>query len=159
MPIVAKKKAAPKAAPTVAPAKVVDAPVLEAGAHVQQDEGVFMARLCRYASGVTVSEDVVEERVPTPKFEGPVARTRVAGGVTKSMGGFEFVRIDVMVEMPCYPNPQDLDETNEFASQKVTEYMTRELASITTAPVPSNEVRRANMSALMPPTQDDELDD
>ena len=158
MPIVAKKKAAPKA-PAVTPAKAVDAPALEAGAHIQQDEGVFMARLSRYASGVAISEDTVEERVPTPKFEGPVARTRVAGGCTKSMGGFEFVRIDVMVEMPCYPNPQDLDETNEFASQKVTEYMTRELASIMTAPAPTAEVRRANMSALMAPTLDEELDD
>lgn len=115
--------------------------------HVQRDEGVLMVRRCRYAEGVVLEESADEQRVPTPKFEGEIARTRVSLGITKSLGGFEFARIDVMVEMPCNPNPDDLRETNEFASQQATEFMNRELASII-PPATTTVRQRPDMSAL-----------
>jgi hypothetical protein len=114
----------------------------------RRDEGVLMVRRSRYAEGVLVSESEDEHRVPTPRFETEVARTRVQFGRTVSLGGFEFARIDVMVEMPCNPNPQDLDETNAFASQKATEYMQREMATIPVAPVPQITHQRTDTSIL-----------
>lgn len=140
------------AAPAPAPAAPAPAPQLHSDAQplvasVQRDEGVLMVRRCRYAEGVILEEGADEQRVPTPKFEGEVARTRVALGITKNLGGFEFARIDVMVELPCNPNPADLQETSEFASQMATEFMNRELASVI-PPVVERSPQRTDTSAL-----------
>lgn len=97
---------------------------------LQREEGVIATRLCRYVDGEQTSEVSEEFRILVPRFPGEVARTRVSLGCTRSLGGYEFARIDVMVEMPCNPHPRDLDETNAFASAKATEYMERELASL-----------------------------
>lgn len=136
-----------KAAPAAQPVPVETAP-LEPQGSVQVDEGVLMVRRCHYAEGVTLAERHHEERVPTPKFEGEVARTRVSLGVTKNLGGFEFARIDIMVELPCNPNPTDLQETSEFASQMATEFMNRELATAL-PPAPAPTQQRTNVSALL----------
>lgn len=119
-------------------------------ANVQQDEGVMMARLTRYEEGVVTEENAVERRIPTPKFEGEVARTRVSMGVTKSLGGYEFARLDIMVELPCQPNPQDLEETNLYAARKVDEFMQRELDAILLPALPTVPAEsRTNTSALI----------
>lgn len=113
---------------------------------VSQDQGVLMVRRCNYSNGLLTAENIDEQRIPTPKFEGEVARTRVSLGITKSLGGFEFARIDIMVEMPCNPNADDLRETNEFASEQATEFLNREIVSL--APIDRGPPPVTNMSAL-----------
>lgn len=115
-----------------------------------QEQGVVTARKTLYKEGVVVDETQIEHRVPVPNFEGPVARTRVSMGVTKSLGGYEFVRLDVSVELPCQPNPDDLRETNEFAAAKVDEFMQRELDAVETPAVVAPAIdHRTNVSALI----------
>jgi len=117
---------------------------------VATDEAVLYVRRSRYADGVLVpgSESDEEQRVATPRFDGEVARVRVAHGMTRSLGGFEFARVDVMVELPCQPNPQDIDETSLFASEKASEFLARELGSLEPHPVNPAVIPHANMSAL-----------
>ena len=72
----------------------------------------------------------VEELANAPH----VARVRVSGGITKNMGEFEFIRVDVSVDMPCLP---DLDgdfgilATKQFCSTKVDEFVAEEVSLAT----------------------------
>lgn len=49
------------------------------------------------------------------------ARVKVAYGVTLNMGDYEYARIDVGVELPCYPAEVDeaFKEANEVAGEEL----------------------------------------
>lgn len=54
------------------------------------------------------------------------AYVRVSGGITKETGRkFEFIRVDVSIEIPCNPTPEDVEatyqEATEFVDTKLTE--------------------------------------
>lgn len=49
------------------------------------------------------------ERVTIPLFATHPARVAVAGGVTRQLGGMEFARIDVRVELPCLPEISEIE--------------------------------------------------
>lgn len=55
--------------------------------------------------------------------EDPPALVRVSGGLTKNMGNYESLRIDVSIEIPCHRD--DVDETyneaSEFVANKIAE--------------------------------------
>ena len=53
------------------------------------------------ASGIGIAEDkrkVIEVR----KFETDPAYVRVSSGVTKNLGNYESLRVDVSLSVPCY---------------------------------------------------------
>lgn len=116
----------------------------------KKEQGVASRRKSRVVDGEVVAEEVSEARIPVGPFDGEVARTRVSMGVTKSLGGFEFARLDISVELPC--RPEDLDDTNLLAAQKADEFMQRELDSILppdfSSPVEPVGPQQTNMSAL-----------
>ena len=85
-------------------------------------DGTIMMRMSAYGR-----EELRSITVPVPRFDGPTAKVRVSGGVTKSLGNFEFARMDVAVELPCQPNETDLQHTYAYASDKVDEFLRYEL--------------------------------
>lgn len=66
-------------------------------------------------------------KVPCPRFENP-ARVRVGGSVTRNLGDFNSVRVEVSVELPCQPTEADIDNASSYASHLVDGYIARELA-------------------------------
>lgn len=64
------------------------------------------------------------------------ARVKVSAGKTISLGAstFEFLRLDVAVEMPCLPSQieQCYEDASNFAADKLMEEETRWLGSTTT---------------------------
>lgn len=79
---------------------------------------------------VTKGREVIHEEVTTDELRRTVAAdapayVRVAGGITKEIRSYEFVRIDVSIEIPCKPTAADVEATYveavEFVDQKLTE--------------------------------------
>jgi hypothetical protein len=63
-----------------------------------------------------------ETRVPVPVFDGPTARIAVGTSITRKIGmadSFEFIKVEVRVELPCLPNERDITETAEFANHMI----------------------------------------
>lgn len=86
------------------------------------------------------SGKVVDEKKRTPRQVQEAdrdrvdafARVRVGGSVTQNMGDFNSVRVSVEVELPCKPTTMDIEETYGLLSEKVDEFLERELELATT---------------------------
>jgi len=88
-------------------------------------DGSVLVRMTSYGT-----DNLREVKIPVPVIEGPPAKVRVSGGVTRSLGNFEFARIDVAVELPCQPNKDDIDHTYDFASRTVEDYLSYEIGEV-----------------------------
>ena len=66
--------------------------------------------------------DVSLENIRNPAY------VMIKGGLTKNIGNFESVRVDVSVSMPCAPNDQAILETYGKVSLMVDDLITREQA-------------------------------
>ncbi len=73
------------------------------------------------------SHDEHEEVVSVPTFNTDPARVMVLGGITRNMGNFNFVKVEVSVDMPCYPETSEIDRAYTLASDIVEEKVQREL--------------------------------
>lgn len=67
------------------------------------------------------SEKVLQIR----KFVSEPAYVKVSAGLTKNMQDFEFLRIDVSVTLPCYP--EEVDAALEEAADKASVFVNDEL--------------------------------
>lgn len=84
----------------------------------QPDQGTVMVRRSAYGRPAVERET----RIPVPIFDGPTARIAVGTSITRKIGladSFEFIKVEVRVELPCYPNEQDITETAEFANHMI----------------------------------------
>lgn len=72
-----------------------------------------------------MSGDQKVEEFESEVFETDPAYVRVAHGVTRSIGDFESLRVDVSVSMPCYK--EKIDETVRLLGERVEEYLEDEL--------------------------------
>lgn len=83
------------------------------------DPGTVMVR--RTAYGRPPEER--EHRLPVPDFETPhVARVAVGMTSTRRMShDFEFMKVEVRVDLPCLPNEEDVRETVAYASGLIDE--------------------------------------
>jgi len=84
-------------------------------------EGHVKATRASYGQTIETTEAIYVK-----PFEVDPARVRVTGGCTKNMGDFNSARVDVMVELPCYPEPTEIARAYEFASQLVDAFIQRE---------------------------------
>lgn len=80
-----------------------------------------------------------EEEIEVPAFHGPVAYVRVAGSVTKNLGDYNSARVEVSVSLPCYPKPEEINQTYRAASLMVDEFVSRELDIATGVKNPEEE--------------------
>lgn len=72
----------------------------------------------------TTDSAYVELNTPSPAY------VKVSGGLTKNMGDYNSVRIDVAVTMPCLPTDQDVRSTYESVSKLVDELLSKELNNV-----------------------------
>lgn len=83
------------------------------------DPGIIHVRKSSY--GQTLSE--TEERLPVRVFDCEPARVRIGSSVTRKLhpDGFEFVKVEASIELPCLPHPTDIEETIRYATNLVDE--------------------------------------
>lgn len=77
----------------------------------------------------TVKEDSEErEQIEVSRFVTDPAYVTVAVGVTKNLGNYESLRMEVRVSLPCYI--EEVDETYFTAKEWVDTRMDRELSEL-----------------------------
>lgn len=59
------------------------------------------------------------------KFETEPAYVRVSAGMTKNMGNYESLRVDIAISMPCYE--EEIDAVLPKVADKVAAYLDEEL--------------------------------
>jgi hypothetical protein len=69
------------------------------------------------------------EKVLVPRFTGPVGLVEVGGSITRNLGDFNSVRVEVKVSVPCYPEASEIDRAKVFAADKVDQFLNEELAT------------------------------
>lgn len=52
---------------------------------------------------------------------------RVCGSVTKNLGNYNSARVEVMVELPCYPEDGEIERAYNHAATLVDKYIQQEL--------------------------------
>lgn len=70
-------------------------------------------------------EEESRETIETRRFATDPAYLRVNAGVTKNMGNYESLRLDVSISVPCYK--EEVDDVYERVSDKVSEMLEAEL--------------------------------
>lgn len=89
-------------------------------------EGTVLVRRVAYGD-----ETETTEMVRVPVFRTPPARVRVTGSVTRNLGDYNSARVEVMVELPCYPEQSEIQRAYEHASSLVDKYIPQELDKAT----------------------------
>jgi hypothetical protein len=79
-------------------------------------------------SGEATEEDHVEERVSVRIFATDPAYVGFNAGITKNMGKYESLRLDVRLSLPCYR--EEIDNTFPLVRDWVDERMGKEMESI-----------------------------
>lgn len=89
-------------------------------------QGTRTVRSRREKAGQEIDGSEVEDQeTEIHKFTTDPAYVRVNAGVTKNMGSYESLRIDVSVSMPCYK--EQVDRTYEELSERVYKMLDEEL--------------------------------
>ena len=73
--------------------------------------------------------DYQQEPIDIPLLEGPLARISLKAGTTLRIPGteFEFIRVDVGLELPCQPVIEDIERAYEFGSRMIEDLINREV--------------------------------
>lgn len=81
------------------------------------------------ASGITVEGGVKENRevIEVREFATNPAYIKVQAGVTKSLGNYEFLRVDISLSVPCYT--EEIDAVYPVVAEKVSDLLTQEVES------------------------------
>lgn len=106
-----------RARPRPTPAPVADVKSYEANLSVSR------ALYQTTPEGKKIEGDVTDydEKIRVPAFHGPTALVTVKGGLTKNMGNFNSLRVDVSVSVPCYPESSEIERAYDFASKLVND--------------------------------------
>lgn len=75
-------------------------------------------------SGETIEEDA-QVTIKAEVFETDPAYVKASAGLTKSLGNYEFLRVDAGITMPCYPGV--VRETYEAIADEVSELLYNEV--------------------------------
>lgn len=70
-------------------------------------------------------EDMVLEEQEVHVFETEPAMVRVNAGVTKNLGNYESLRVDVAISVPCYA--EMVDDTFDAIAEQVSELLADEV--------------------------------
>lgn len=68
------------------------------------------------------------ETISVPIFNTSPARVRVVGSVTRNLGDYNSARVEVMVEVPCYPEDSEITRAYDYASSLVDKFIPQELS-------------------------------
>jgi hypothetical protein len=97
-----------------------------------QNEGVIDLKRVRYVSGELAEESENTETVPCPTFDNvETGRINVRGSVTRNLGNFNSVRVEVGVELPTLPELSEVDRVYDICSKFVEHKLKDELDNAT----------------------------
>lgn len=92
----------------------------------RSEQSTQTTRSRRERAGVPIEGSEVEDQTTEiHKFTTDPAYVRVNAGVTKNLGNYESLRLDVSISRPCYV--EDIDRTYESLSTRVSEMLEEEL--------------------------------
>lgn len=94
----------------------------------QVSEGYVLVRRAILHYGKVQEEEETNELVRVPSFGTEVARLRVGASSTVNLGDYNSARVEVSVEMPCYPERSEIDRTYRFIEGILDELIPAELA-------------------------------
>jgi len=91
--------------------------------------GTRMVRRVEYEAGDVTNDEEVTDTVQVATFDDvEYARVRVHGSVTRNMGDFNSVRVEVMLELPALPEISEIDRAHNIASEWVAARLELELS-------------------------------
>ena len=90
----------------------------------EKQNGTMTVKRQFLRKGNVVSMSQSDETIEIRAFQGPHAKVRFGLGFTKNLGNFESLRIDVGIEMPCYP--EEYEEAMDFVVKTVDERLWKE---------------------------------
>jgi hypothetical protein len=70
--------------------------------------------------------EVQNDKISVPLFTMDPARVSVAGGVTRNTGDYNSARVDVRIELPCYPEASEIERVYNIASEMVDRFVRNE---------------------------------
>lgn len=120
-------------APNIRPRRRIDVTPTEQEVvqEMSVHEGFIHVR--RAAYGV---ESESREVIPVPLFGTRPGVIRVSAGSTRNLGDYNSARVEVTVEVPCYPVASEYQRAYDFAAGLLDEIIPQELAK---AGVPTQE--------------------
>src|SRR5690625_88214 len=68
-----------------------------------------------------LEESIVKEPVDIGDLLNP-GYVKIGAGITKNVGDYNFIRVDVSISMPCEPNQEGYDEAYEETTKLVDKH-------------------------------------
>lgn len=94
---------------------------------LEKAEGTITVTRANYAGGARNEEESYSQKIDVPIFNTTPAKVRVAAGVTRNVGDFNSVRVDVSIEMPCYPEMSEIRRVYSLLSAEAERLVNQEL--------------------------------
>jgi hypothetical protein len=91
---------------------------------IVEEETLFVSKTI-VAGKETVRANEKREVLQVRKFASEPAYIRMSQGITRNLGNYESLRIDVGVTLPCYP--EEVDSIVPQLGQKVAAYLENEI--------------------------------
>lgn len=87
---------------------------------------VEAAETVQVVSGSAFGDRTMAQRtLSVRKFQSDPATVKVSAGTTKQVGDYEYIRVDVAVTVPCYP--EEVDAVFEETADKVAGFLASEV--------------------------------
>jgi hypothetical protein len=104
-----------------------------------QQEGTIDIKRVQYSNGELSEESEETETVPCPIFENiEVGKVNIRGSVTKNLGNFNSIRVEVGLELPVLPELSEVDRVYEISSKFVENKLKQELDNATMSRNPTH---------------------
>lgn len=129
-PVTRRKKVETSEATTATPLKETASklPPEKAGTQGTMKTSITVKRPS-YNFGEQFEESTTErnQTVEVPVINSPPAYVRVSASVTKNMGNFNSIKVQVDVSLPCYPEGTEIDRTYDICSSWVNQKIQDEI--------------------------------
>ena len=116
-----------------------------------REVGSLVVKRVRYTSGELTGEDETEETIRVPFFGNvEIGRVGVTGSITRNLGDFNSVRVEVNFELPCLPELSEAERVYNIAAKFVDERIKTELEDAITSRGPHGKIDRTEETSEEP---------
>lgn len=95
---------------------------------IETSNGIEYTSKTEKQSGVVEEKTEELEHTKTVVSDKSLTRLKVGGSVTKNMGNYNSIKIEVMLEIPCKSTKQSLQKAYIYASEWVSSRIDEEIA-------------------------------
>jgi hypothetical protein len=95
---------------------------------IETQNGVEYTSVTKKESGVVEEKNEELQHTKTEISKTPLSRIKVGGSVTKNMGNYNSIKIEVMLELPCKSTKESLQKAYVYASEWVSDKIEEEIA-------------------------------